>query len=188
MCLPNAERRTTEAKPVEICRSDIGRTHGSAPTIGRVEHMRNLNWRIERLKFFWGVWNLLALSCSLLLALSTFYLLARFSCQLVARFSSQLLAQSCCQLLTLSSWNLNSGSAARNKEVQRGATLRDECSTFAVEIILHECTSWQVGELTRIGCECKPGKTPWRVWRQSLAVMLPLWSYKSELLTPKPKA
>ena len=22
MCLPNAERRTTEAKPVEICRSD----------------------------------------------------------------------------------------------------------------------------------------------------------------------
>ena len=43
MCLPNAERRTTEAKPVEICRSDIGWTHGSAPTIGRVEHMRNLN-------------------------------------------------------------------------------------------------------------------------------------------------
>ena len=48
MCLPNAERRTTEAKPVEICRSDIGRTHGSAPTIGRVEHMRNLNEIIKR--------------------------------------------------------------------------------------------------------------------------------------------
>ena len=43
MCLPNAERRTTEAKPVEICRSDIGRTHGSAPTIGRLRHFRNLN-------------------------------------------------------------------------------------------------------------------------------------------------
>ena len=44
MCLPNAERRTTEAKPVEICRSDIGRTHGSAPTIGRLRHFRNLNY------------------------------------------------------------------------------------------------------------------------------------------------
>ena len=43
MCLPNAERRTTEAKPVVICRSDIGRTHGSAPTIGRLRHFRNLN-------------------------------------------------------------------------------------------------------------------------------------------------
>ena len=43
MCLPNAERRNTEAKPVEICRSDIGRTHGSAPTIGRLRHFRNLN-------------------------------------------------------------------------------------------------------------------------------------------------
>ena len=177
MCLPNAERRTTEAKPVEICRSDIGRTHGSAPTIGRVEHMRNLNWRIERLKFFWGVWNLLAPSCSLLIALSTFHLLALSTLQLLARFS--------CQLLPLSSWHRNSGSAERCHKVQQSATLRDECSTFAVEIILHEWTSWQVGELTRIGCECKPGKTSWRVWRQSLVIMLPLWSYKSELLTPK---
>ena len=26
-----------------ICRSDIGRTHGSAPTIGRLRHFRNFN-------------------------------------------------------------------------------------------------------------------------------------------------
>ena len=60
------------------------------------------------------------------LALSTFQLLARSTFQLLARFSWQLLA--------LSSWHRNSGSAERNKEVQRGATPRDECSTFAVEI------------------------------------------------------
>ena len=50
---------------------------------------------------------------------------------------------------------------------------------------MDELTSWQV-DANRV--ECKPGKTPWRVWRRSLVVMLPPRSYKSELLTPKPKA
>ena len=45
-----------------------------------------------------------------------------------------------------------------------------------------------LGKPYSVSFECKPGKNPWRVWRQSLVVMLPLWSYKSELLTPKPKA
>ena len=77
--------------------------------------------------------SLKSLSCSLLIALSTFQLVALSTFQLLARFSCQLLTLSCCQLLPRISWQRNSRSAERNKEVQRGATLRDECSNFATK-------------------------------------------------------
>ena len=56
----------------------------------------------------------------------------------------QLLPLSSWQLLALSSWHRNSGSAERNKEVQRGATPRDECSNVAVISRVDELTSGQV--------------------------------------------